>query len=87
MLSKEERIKEGFVGKKEIINVRTGEKTIVDFDDPESGCMMSMKDMIDFTRFQIKRNQKGFSEFTEEEMKLYSKFAQHNEEEEDDDNI
>lgn len=83
MLSKKERIKEGFVGKKEIINVRTGEKTIVDFDDPESGCMMSMKDMIASMDLQIKHNQKGFSEFTEEEMRLYSQLFN----EEDDDNI
>lgn len=42
-MNKVERIKAGFTGKKLCTNLRTGEKDIVDFDDPKGGCMISMK--------------------------------------------
>lgn len=83
MYTKKERIAKGLVGKKTLIDVETGEKFIIDFDDPESGCTMSMEEMLASMDLQIKHNQKGFSEFTEEEMRLYSQLFN----EEDDDNI
>ena len=81
-MNKEERIKAGFTGKKTVINLRTGEKNIVDFDDPNSGCTMTMKEMMLSMNMQLRMNERDFSGFTEEEQKLYSQIHL-----EDDDNI
>ena len=74
-MTKEERIKKGYVGKRTFIDTETGEKHVIDFDDPEGGRMMTVKEYKEFMRLQIKHNQKGFSEFTEEELKMYSEFT------------
>jgi hypothetical protein len=71
-MNRQERIKEGLTGKKTYINPETGEKTVIDFDDPDSGSTFTMKEWLLFTEKQIKANQKNFSGFTKEEEKLYS---------------
>lgn len=81
-MNKQERIKAGFTGKETFVNPKTGEKSIIDFDDPDSGTTFTMKEWLLFTEKQIKANQKDFSGFTEEEQKLYSQIHL-----EDDDNI
>lgn len=81
-MNKQERIKRGLTGKKTLVNPKTGEKSIVDFDDPESGCTMTRNEMMLLMEMQLRRHEKNFSGFTEEEQKLYSQINM-----EDDDNI
>lgn len=83
-MTKEERIKAGFTGKKTVIDVETGEKHTVDFDDKEAHTFMTVKEMMFLAERQFKAAQKGFSEFTKEEMKLYSEFTK---DENDNDNF
>ena len=84
-MTKEERIKAGFTGKKTVIDVETGEKHTVDFDDKEAHTFMTVKEMMFLAERQFKAAQKGFTGFTEEEEKTFSQI--HLEDEEEDDNI
>ena len=57
---------------KVLLNQNTGEKIIINHNEPYSGGSMTVKDMLFLTKLQIKQSQKDFSGFTEEEQKLYS---------------
>lgn len=69
--------------KKTYINPETGEKVVIDHSKPYSGCTMTVEDARFLMNLQIKNNQKKFSEFTEEEQKLYSEIMDKIEKEND----
>lgn len=58
-MNKEQRIKEGFVGKRVSTNPETGGQIIIDFDDEESGHVLTMEEFV--------RRNSGLKTFSKED--------------------
>lgn len=80
-MNKNERIKQGFTGKRQVINPVTKERITINYDDTENCIVFSPEEWKKLDELLEKSRKPGFTGYTQEELKFFSEIGG---EEEDD---